>query len=84
MEVDPGKALDFLGTTVAVISVAEGDRRNVMSATRVTCVAPKPSLVAVSVAKRRYTHDLIQDAGEFVVNIASSKQADLAAKAGSG
>ncbi|MBI4322480.1 MAG: flavin reductase family protein [Chloroflexi bacterium] len=82
VESDPTKALDQLGTPVAMISVAAGERRNVMSATRVTCVSSKPPLMAVSIAASRHTYDLIKEAGEFVVNIASVGQAELANKVG--
>lgn len=81
-EIDPSRALEYVGTTVGLVSVAAGDRRNVMTATRLAVVAPKPVLVAVSVAKRRYSHDLISEAGEFVVAIASTEQIQLAGNVG--
>jgi len=81
-EIDPSKVLGSLGTSVVMVSVAVGETRNVMTAVRAAVISPKPVLVAVSVAKRRYSHDLIKEAGEFVLAVASSEQRELAHSVG--
>jgi flavin reductase (DIM6/NTAB) family NADH-FMN oxidoreductase RutF len=53
-----------------------------MTATAVF-VSEEPPLVTVSVAKHIVTHDLIDKSGEFVVNVASTGQAQLARQLGS-
>jgi len=66
---------------VAMLSVATKERRDVM-----TCgsmfVAEDQHFFIVSVAKHIFSHDLIEATGEFVINIASEGQVDLARKVG--
>ncbi len=82
VETDVAKALDYLTTPVAMITVATKDKRNAMTATRITCISAKPTLVAVSIADDRFSHSLIKEAGEFVVNLAAVDQSELAARIG--
>jgi len=61
----------FLPKPVALISTAHGERDNVMTAAWVNVVCMDPPQVAVAVRDSRFTHELLQAGGEFVVNIPS-------------
>jgi flavin reductase (DIM6/NTAB) family NADH-FMN oxidoreductase RutF len=52
-----------------VIGSRDGERRNGMTANFVTQVSFDPKLVAVSVEKEAFTHQLIAASGVFVVNV---------------
>ena len=56
------------GPTILITSQGEG-RPNVMTAAWQTPVSKDPPLVAVSIAPGRYSHQLIEEDREFVVNI---------------
>ena len=45
-----------------------GDRRNGMTTTWITQVSFDPKLVAVSVEKEAFTHELISESGAFTIN----------------
>lgn len=72
----------MLPCPVVVLTVAAGGRRDAMAATTVF-VSEDPPLLSVSVAKHLLTHDLIEQAGEFVVNVAAPEQVDLVRQVGS-
>lgn len=61
----------FLPKPVVLVSTAHGGRDNVMTAAWVSVVCMEPPQVAVAVRETRYTYELIQAGGEFVVNIPS-------------
>jgi flavin reductase (DIM6/NTAB) family NADH-FMN oxidoreductase RutF len=56
------------GPTVLITSQS-GGKPNVMTAAWQTPVSKDPPLVVVSIAPGRYTHQLIEESHEFVVNI---------------
>ena len=59
-------------TPVALISCADRDhpeRRNMVTAAWAGTVNSEPPIVSVSLRKERYSHDLIADSGEFVMNL---------------
>ncbi|MBC7230757.1 MAG: flavin reductase family protein [Actinobacteria bacterium] len=62
----------FLPKPVALISAAHAGRDNVMTAAWVNVVCMEPPQVAVAVRESRFTHQLVQASGEFVVNVPSS------------
>jgi len=76
------KATRTLPCSVVLLSVETKDRRDAMTATAMF-VSEDPPLVTVSVAKHIVSHDLIERAGEFVLNIVSTDQVDLARQLGS-
>lgn len=76
------KANRLLPCSVALLSVATKEKRDVMTSTAVF-VSEEPPLLTVSVAKHIVSHDLIDKSGEFVVNIAATGQAQLARQLGS-
>jgi flavin reductase (DIM6/NTAB) family NADH-FMN oxidoreductase RutF len=61
----------FLPKPVALVSAAHAGRDNVMTAAWVNVVCMEPPQVAVAVRESRFTFELIQASGEFVVNIPS-------------
>jgi flavin reductase (DIM6/NTAB) family NADH-FMN oxidoreductase RutF len=63
--------------SVVLLSVASGKKRDAMTATCMF-VSEDPAYFVVSVAKSSYTHQLIEEASEFCLNIASAGQVKLA------
>ena len=72
----------WLPCPVVFISVASGDKRDIMTATAMFVSEAEP-LLAISVAKGHITHDLIAEAGTFTLTIASESQKVLAVQLGS-
>jgi flavin reductase (DIM6/NTAB) family NADH-FMN oxidoreductase RutF len=71
-----------LPCAAVVLTVAAGERRDAMTATAIF-VSEDPPLLSVSVAEHVLTHDLIEQAGEFVVNVAAPEQVGMLPKLGS-
>jgi flavin reductase (DIM6/NTAB) family NADH-FMN oxidoreductase RutF len=61
----------FLPKPVVLVSTAHAGRDNVMTAAWVSVVCMEPPQVAVAVHESRFTHELLQASGEFVVNVPS-------------
>ncbi len=72
----------ILPCPVVIVTVAAGEQRDAMTATAVF-VSEDPPWLSVSVAEHVLTHDLIEQVGEFVVNVAASGQLDLVKGLGS-
>ncbi len=68
--------------SVILLSVKAKEERDVMTASAMF-VSENPPLFVVSVAKHILSHDLIERAGEFVLNVASQNQMKWAARLGS-
>ncbi|MCX8118666.1 MAG: flavin reductase family protein [Desulfobacterota bacterium] len=66
---------------VTFVSVEAGGKHNLMTASGMF-VSDSPPLIAISISKESTTHRLIPKAKEFVVNLASTHQVDLAEKLG--
>ncbi len=65
---------------VLLTSVGKDGKANIMSAAWVTPLSKNPPLIAVSIGKGRYSHRLIEESGEFVINIPTKdlvKQVEL-------
>lgn len=71
----------LLPSSVALLSVATKGKQDAMTAS-VMFVSEDPALLVVSVAKHIVSHDLIETAGEFVLNVASTNQVKLALQLG--
>lgn len=56
---------------VLVTTIGLDGKPNIMSAAWTTPVSSAPPLVAISIAPARYSHSLIEENGEFVLNIPS-------------
>ena len=63
--------------SVILLSAASKNKKDAMTATCMF-VSEDPPLFVVSVAKHILTHQLIEESGEFVLNIASEDQVKLA------
>jgi flavin reductase (DIM6/NTAB) family NADH-FMN oxidoreductase RutF len=66
---------------VALLSAATKEKRDVMTCGCMFVAEDQPFFI-VSVAKHIFSHDLIEAAGEFAINVASEGQADLARRVG--
>ena len=62
---------------VTIVGAKYKDETNYMTAAWSTYLSHKPLLFGVSIAPQRYTHDLIQNSGEFNCNFLSYGHADL-------
>lgn len=58
---------------VLVTSASKDGKPNIITLAWSMPTSFEPPLVAISVAKERFSHELIEDSGEFVVNIPSRK-----------
>lgn len=70
-----------LPCSVVLLSAAAEGQRGVMTASAMY-VSEAPPLVAVSIAKTDATHQLVEESGEFAVNIVQEGQIDLVRQAG--
>ncbi len=68
---------------VALISTAYQTARDVMTLAWLMPASHTPKLVAISLVPKRYTYELLSKSREFVVNIPSIHQKELAKKCGS-
>ncbi len=71
----------MLPCSVTFLSVGTKNRQDAMTASAMF-VSEDPPLLTVSVAKHIVSHDLIEQAGEFVLNVASTNQIKLARQIG--
>jgi len=71
----------LLPCSVTLLTGAAKGKQDVMTASAMF-VSEDPPLLTVSVAKHIVSHDLIEEAGEFVLNVASSNQVKLARQLG--
>lgn len=73
---------DALVHGVYVVTTRVGEKINGMTAAWVSQVSLHPSLVMVSIAPSRYSHDLIQESGVMAVNVLTSEQVELGKRFG--
>ncbi len=71
----------LLPCSVTLLSVKGKERQDAMTASAMF-VSENPPLLVVSVAKQIVSHDLIEEAGAFVLNVASAKQVKMARQLG--
>lgn len=71
VEVDLSQACGLLSPrlTVIVSCVDRTGKTNVMTVVWFTCVSAEPPMCIVSIRPNRYSHQLIQESKEFVINI---------------
>jgi len=67
--------------SVAILTVATKEKQDAMTASTMF-VSENPPILTVSVAKHIVSHDLIEEAGEFVLNLATEKQVKMAVQVG--
>lgn len=73
IDVSPGPARHLLhpSMTVLATSVDREGNPNIITLSWAMPTSLNPSLVVISVGEGRYSHDLVQEAGEFVINVPS-------------
>ena len=71
VDVDLGFAYRLLHprNTVLVSCIGKNGKANIITLAWSMPVSANPPLAAVSIAPRRYSHSLIEETGEFVINI---------------
>lgn len=66
----------------AILTVNAGGKKNAMAAAWHSAISFKPPLYGVAVAPKRYTYQLIVEAGEFGINFMPFEAAELIASVG--
>jgi flavin reductase (DIM6/NTAB) family NADH-FMN oxidoreductase RutF len=80
MTIDPAlfrATLAQWASGVSIVTTLDGDRPHGMTVSSFTSLSLEPSLIQFSVAKKSYTHQLIEQSGVFVVNILQEQQKEL-------
>jgi flavin reductase (DIM6/NTAB) family NADH-FMN oxidoreductase RutF len=72
----------LLPCPAVILTASTGERRDAMTATAFF-VSEVPPLLSVSVAEHHLTNELIEQSGEFVVNVATPEQLEIVRKLGS-
>ena len=54
---------------ISCASAAEPERKNLVTAAWTGTVCSEPPMVSISLRKERYSHGLISDSGEYVINL---------------
>jgi len=74
-EIELGYATRLVNhSPVSLITVAAKGQVDIVAVGWLTPLSVQPPLIGIAISPRRYSHDLIRRAGEFVINIA---QADM-------
>jgi len=76
-----GEISRLVPCSVNLLSVTTKEKRDAMTASAMF-VSENPPLLVIGVAKHIVSHDLIERAGEFVLNVASTNQVKLALQLG--
>ena len=64
---DPGTMLNPV--PVVMVSCGEGDEANIITIAWAGTVCSNPPMLSISVMKKRHSHHIIEETGEFVVNL---------------
>ncbi|MHB0975883.1 MAG: flavin reductase family protein [Candidatus Aquicultorales bacterium] len=78
----PRQAMGVIDGPVVLLTTAANGKRNVMAANMVMGTSLNPTLVAVSVSPTSFSHRLIEESGEFCLNIAGPDQLNLVEQVG--
>jgi len=71
-EFKPSTAL--IPCPVVLLSVTGAEKPNIITLSWAANVCSKPPTIAVGIRPNRYSHKMVQDAGDFVLNIPSAEQ----------
>lgn len=71
-------------SAVALLIVEAGERRNAMTISFFSEVAHHPTSLWISVANDSYTHELLEQSGQFTLSVLQERQAALALHCGNG
>lgn len=77
-DVPPHEALDDFVKPYTIVTTADGNNVDAMTAVWVSQVSFDPPMVMVSVGQDRKTHDFIERSGEFVLNTLKEDQKKIA------
>lgn len=77
-----GKFCHHYPRVVAVVTARIGEKANAMAAAWHSSLSRKPSLYGVAISPKRFTHELILEAGEFGVNFLPFDKAGIIAAVG--
>ncbi len=73
-EIDIGFATRIVNhSPVSLVTVAAKGRTDIVPVGWLTPVSLQPPLIGIAISPRRYSHDLIRRAGEFVINVAHAE-----------
>lgn len=72
MDLELTNALASLTTGIYVLTVRDGKRRHGMSSSWVTQVSGHPPLLAASVGRQHFTHEVLMRTGRFALSIVGS------------
>ena len=70
----PGNML-YPVPAVMVSCQRESEKPNIITVAWAGTICSDPAMVSISVRKERYSHDIIKDSGEFVVNLTTRSYA---------
>ena len=75
MEKETWKAGNMLYPLPAVmVSVSDGEGNdNIITVAWAGTICSDPAMVSISIRKERYSHDIIKESGEFVINLTTKK-----------
>lgn len=68
---------------VLITTISKADEPNIIAVAWIIPTSFKPPLLAISVGKTRYSHKLLEETGEFVVNIPAKELLDKVEYCGS-
>ena len=71
----PGNMLAPIPAVLVSCGAAGGSRPNLITIAWAGSVCSDPPMLSISVRPERYSYDILQAAGEFVVNVPSVQQA---------
>lgn len=84
VRVDPSKAYRLINSgCLALLTTAHKDRTNIMTIAWHMPASFTPPLVAIAVGQSRFTRELIDSSGEFVLNVPPRELLDQVRRAGS-
>jgi len=78
----PSTVLRSIVWPICLVGAKYRDQHNVMTVAWINQVSVNPLLIMVSIAKTRFTHDMIVKTGEFVVSILNSEQKEISSFCG--
>ncbi len=77
-----GKFYQHYPSVVAVVTARIGEKANAMAAAWHSALSFEPPLYGVAISPKRFTHDLVLEAGEFGVNFLPLEKAGVIAAVG--
>ena len=77
-----GKFYHHYPAVAAVVTARVGEKANGMAAAWHSCLSFEPPLYGVAISPKRFTHDLVLEAGEFGVNFLPFERAGIIAAVG--